>query len=74
MSVAKIIEVIGSSKVSFEDAVCNAIETAAKTIDGITSAWVKDQSVKVVDGKVEKYKVVMKITFVLKEETKAKKK
>ncbi|MEQ1488677.1 MAG: dodecin domain-containing protein [Methylotenera sp.] len=33
----------------------------------MTGAWVQDQSVKVKDGKVTEYRVVMKLTFVLKD-------
>jgi dodecin len=66
MSVAKVIEVIGSSKVSFEDAVRQAVARASDTVSDITSAWVKDQSVVVSNGKVTEYRVGMKLTFVLK--------
>jgi len=65
-SVAKVIEIIASSDTSFEDAVSNGIEKASESIKNITSAWVQDQSVKVKDGKVTKFRVVLKVTFVVK--------
>lgn len=65
-SVAKVIEIIASSDTSFEDAVSNGIEKASESIKNITSAWVQDQSVKVKDGKVTKFSVVLKVTFVVK--------
>lgn len=65
-SVAKVIEIIATSEKSFEDAVCQGVEKASESIDGITSAWVQDQSVKVKNGKVTKYRVVLKVTFVVK--------
>ena len=65
-SVAKVIEIIASSDTSFEDAVSNGIEKASESIKNITSAWVQDQSVKVKDGKVTKFRVVLKVTFVIK--------
>ena len=74
MSVAKIIEIIASSKKSFEDAVAQGVSKAADSLHDITGAWVKDQSVKVVDGKVVEYRVSLKVTFVLKDAMKAKKK
>ena len=76
MSVAKVIEIIASSKKSFEDAVAQGVTKAADSLHDITGAWVKDQSVKVVNGKVTEYRVVMKLTFVLKDApaSKAKKK
>ena len=65
MSVAKVTEIIASSSKSFDDAVENGIERASKTLKGITSAWVADQKVTVKDGKIDEYRVVMKVTFVL---------
>ena len=74
MSVAKVIEIIASSKKSFEDAVAQGVNKAADSLHDITGAWVKDQSVKVVDGKVVEYRVSLKVTFVLKDVMKVKKK
>ena len=65
-SVAKVIEITASSDTSFEDAVSNDIEKASESIKNITSAWVQDESVKVKDGKVTKFRVVLKVTFVVK--------
>ena len=65
MSVAKVTEIISSSKESFDDAVKQGIKRASKTLNGITSAWVQDQQVVVKDGKVKEYRVNMKVTFVL---------
>jgi flavin-binding protein dodecin len=65
-SVAKVIEIIASSETSFDDAVKNGIAKASESVKNITSAWIQDQSVKVKDGKVIKYRVVLKITFVVK--------
>lgn len=67
MSIAKVTEVISSSNKSFDDAVENGVERAAKTLKGITSAWVADQKVTVKDGKIDEYRVVLKITFVLED-------
>ncbi len=66
MSVAKITEIICSSPKSFEDAIDEGVARACKTLDQVKSAWVQDQQVKVVDGKVTEYRVTLKITFVLK--------
>ena len=68
MSVAKVIEIIASSHKSFEDAVSQGVAKAAESLHGITGAWVQDQSVKVKDGKVTEYRVVMKLTFILKDD------
>lgn len=74
MSVAKVIEIISSSKVSFDDAIKQGIARASDTINDVAGAWVKDQSVDVVAGKISEYRVVLMVTFVLKATTKAKSK
>jgi flavin-binding protein dodecin len=66
MSVAKVTEVIATSDKSFEDAVKEGIKRANKTLKNVKGAWVKDQQVVVSKGKITAYKVVLKITFVLK--------
>lgn len=65
MSVARVTEITSASNVSFEDAVKQGVERANKTLRGVRSAWVQEQSVTVKDGKVDEYRVNMKITFVL---------
>ncbi|HEV7646236.1 MAG TPA: dodecin family protein [Pyrinomonadaceae bacterium] len=65
MSVAKVVEVIASSEKGFDDAVTVGVERAAQTLENIKSAWVKDQKVKVVNGKISEYRVTLKIAFVL---------
>ena len=66
MSVAKVIELISTSSKSFDDALTQGISRASKTISGITAAWVKDQSVEVAKGRITEYRVILKVTFVLK--------
>jgi len=66
MSVARVTEIICSSPKSFEDAIKDGIERATKTLENVKSAWVKDQSVSIdKKGKVEAFRVTMKVTFVL---------
>jgi hypothetical protein len=74
MAVAKVIEVIAGSKTGFEDAVKQGLARAAETIDGVTGAWVKDQSVVVDNGKITEYRVALKVTFVLEGKAKPSKK
>lgn len=68
MSVAKVTEIIASSKKSFEDAIEKGIARACETLDNVTGAWVKDQSVVIEQGKVKEYRVNLKLTFVLRDE------
>lgn len=71
MSVAKVIEIIASSAVSFEDALKQGVARATDTMSDVTGAWIKDQSVVVEKGKVTGYRVVLRVTFVLKPARKA---
>jgi flavin-binding protein dodecin len=61
----KVTEVISSSSKSFDDAVENGIKRASKTLNSLTGAWVVDQKVTVKDRKIDEYRVVLKLTFVL---------
>ncbi|HHN68281.1 MAG TPA: dodecin domain-containing protein [Thermopetrobacter sp.] len=66
MSVAKVIELMASSDKSIEDAIQNGIERAEKTLDEVKGVWVKDIKCDVKGGKVARWRVAMKVTFVLK--------
>lgn len=63
MSVLKVIEVLGNSSVSFEDAVQNVIKEASKSVKNIKSVYVKDMQVTVSDNKIKEYRVNTKVTF-----------
>jgi dodecin len=65
MSVLKVIEVMASSAESWEDAVREAVNTASKTVKGIRSVYVQDQSAVVRDNAVVEFRATCKITFEL---------
>jgi flavin-binding protein dodecin len=65
MAVARVTEIIASSKKSFEDAVEVGIDRADKTLKNIRGAWVSDQKVVVDKGKITEWRVRLKVTFVL---------
>ncbi len=65
MSIAKVTEIISTSKKSFDDAIEDGIERANKTLRNITSVWVGDQNIRIKDGKAAEYRVRLKVTFVL---------
>lgn len=67
MSVAKVTEIIATSKKGFDDAVKVGVERACKTLKHVSSAWVKDQSVVVAKNKIVEYRVNLKVTFVLED-------
>lgn len=66
MSVARVTEIKSSSKKSFQDAVEKGINRANKTLKNVKGAWVQDQEVVVDGGKPVEYRVLMKVTFILK--------
>lgn len=66
MSVARVTEITASSSKSFEDAIQKGISRANETLDNIEGAWVQDLKVTCKDGKIDDYRVNMKVTFILK--------
>jgi len=66
MAVMKVIEIMGDSPKSWEDASAKAIKRASKSIKGIRSAWVQDQSMVVENGIVTRFRVTLKLTFTVK--------
>ncbi len=67
-SVYKIIEVVGSSAESWEDAARKAVETAAKSLKDLRIAEVADLDMKVEEGKVTAFRARVKISFKYHEE------
>lgn len=65
MSIAKVIEIISESDISWEDAAANAITEASETVRNIKSLYVQDMQVLVENGRIVKYRMNAKITFVL---------
>lgn len=63
MPIVKVVEVIATSKKSFDDAVSNAVEEVGKTIKNIESVYVKDMKAKVKDGKIDSYGVICNVSF-----------
>ena len=59
----KIVEIVGSSKVSWEDAATKAVETAAKTLRDLRVAEITKLDMKVVDGKVSAYRARVTLSF-----------
>ena len=67
MSVARVTEIIASSKKSFEDAVNTGVDRACKTLQNVEGASVQDQKVIIKKGKIVEYRVNLKVTFILAE-------
>jgi flavin-binding protein dodecin len=62
-SVYRITEIIGTSKVSWEDAAKNAVETASKTLRDLRVAEIVKLDMAVEDGKVAAYRARVNLSF-----------
>jgi len=62
-SVYKVIELVGSSTESWEDAAKNAVETASKSLDELRIAEVAKLDMRVEDGKVVAYRARVHLSF-----------
>ena len=69
MSVLKVIEILGNSDKSFEDAVQNVINEVSKTVRDIKSVYVQDMQVTVENNQISQYRINAKVTFGIQEES-----
>lgn len=67
MSIARVTEISASSTKGIQDAIENGIDRASRTLQNIEGAWVQDIKVTCKDGKIDEWRVHMKVTFVLKD-------
>ena len=62
-SVYKVIEVIGTSDVSWEDAAKNAVDTASKSLKNLRIAEVNKLDLKIENGKIVGYRARVNVSF-----------
>jgi flavin-binding protein dodecin len=62
-SVYKVIELVGSSETSWEDAAKAAVEKAAKTLRDLRIAEISELDMKIEDGKITAFRARVKISF-----------
>jgi hypothetical protein len=67
MSIARITEISSTSGKSFEDAIQSGVARATQTLRNVRSAWVKEQQIRIDNGKIVEYQVNLMITFILDE-------
>lgn len=63
MSVYKVIELVGSSPDSWEEAAKTAIETAAASVRDLRVAEVTELDLQIEDGRIIAYRAKVKISF-----------
>ena len=68
MSVYKVIEIVGTSDVSWEDAAAKAVERAGKTLEDLRIGEVITQDVKIDNGLVTAYRTKLSVSFKFKED------
>lgn len=69
MTIAKNIEISSTSETSFEDAIQQGVARISKTVKNVEGAWIKEQKVGITDGKINKYHVIMIVSFVIDDGT-----
>ena len=65
MAVVKVIELLGESEQSWEDATKQVIAEATKTLRGVTSVYVKEFQATVENDKVKNFRVNAKVSFLM---------
>lgn len=63
--VLKVIEVLAESEKSWEDAAAEAVKRSAKTLKNVRSIYIENFEAKVEGGKIARYRVNAKVSFVL---------
>lgn len=64
-SIAKVIEVVAESETGWPDAARNAVAEASKTVKGIKTLWVDNMTALVEDGRITKFRLNAKLTFMV---------
>jgi len=67
MPVYKVIEVIGTSDISWEDAANQAVTRASQTVDDLRIAEVVSQDLKIEGGKITAYRTKLSLSFKFRE-------
>lgn len=68
-SIVKVVEVIGQSEKSWDDAVKNCLDEVSKTVDGIKEIWVSGMKAVVEDNRIVEYRLTAKVSFVVQGHT-----
>jgi flavin-binding protein dodecin len=67
MTMLKVIEVLAESDKSWEDAAQTAVAKANKSVRNVRSIWIENFEATVDNGKIKKYRINGKISFVLED-------
>jgi len=67
-SIYKVIELIGTSEISWEDAAKKAVEKASKSLEDLRIAEVTSQDIKIENGKIAAFRTKLSLSFRYREE------
>ena len=65
MAVVKVIELLGESEESWEDATRQVVAEATRTLRGVTSIYIKELQATVENDRVKNFRVDAKVSFVM---------
>jgi flavin-binding protein dodecin len=65
MAVVKVIELLGESEESWEDATRQVVADATRTLRGVTSIYIKEFQATVENDRVKNFRVDAKVSFVM---------
>ncbi|MEQ8165131.1 MAG: dodecin family protein [Alphaproteobacteria bacterium] len=65
MTMLKVIEVLAQSDKNWEDAAQKAVDQAGKSVRDIKSIYIKEMEASVENGKITRYRINGKISFLL---------
>ena len=65
MAVVKVIELLGESEESWEDATRQVVAEATRTLRGVTSIYIKEFQATVENDRVKNFRVDAKVSFVM---------
>ena len=65
MAVVKVIELLGESGESWEEATRQVVAEATRTLRGVTSVWIREFQTTVENDQVKNYRVTAKVSFVM---------
>lgn len=65
MAVSKVIDLIGSSTVGWEDAARNALAGASKSLHGISDLEIIQYTARVMENEIIEYRALVRLAFVV---------
>ncbi|WP_026487583.1 dodecin family protein [Caldanaerobius polysaccharolyticus] len=63
MAVVNVLNIVGDSTISWDDAIHKAVQEASKTVKNISGIEIKNQTANVKDGKIVEYKANIEIAY-----------